>query len=440
MGRKKIKIQKITDERNRQVTFTKRKNGLIKKAMELAVLCDSSVTLVIVNNSPNAKEKYFQYVSSDLDQPLTTIPDLGPEISQFYMNEDYDKIFNKKDKSDSHDDMFLMDGHSNQEHSSPSMSPTNSPKINPQPIRSNSVGQYKAAAASHHHHHPYPLSQKNYHQQQTNTAPLLTPNSNNKSQPPQQSIYKTSPQIISQQPSLGNNIQLSNQTAIEHLDSENDHISPMGSPKPQKYQQVPQTFDSAQALLSLTNPSTSNFELSPTSSNSTSPASSPRIPATLESPPNNNNNNNNSNHNEQSISTSSSPISNLQLSSAASIQTAPSNIKRKCINESISNILNHSGDSISYNNHINNNSSNNNNNNNSNINNNNNTQTSASPSHNNNPNNFRPNSPKASLTLPPLQTDFSLERPSFPSFFLNREFNSNIDPKKRAHPYHEVNV
>jgi hypothetical protein len=31
MGRKKISISKISDERNRQVTFTKRKFGLMKK-------------------------------------------------------------------------------------------------------------------------------------------------------------------------------------------------------------------------------------------------------------------------------------------------------------------------------------------------------------------------------------------------------------------------
>jgi hypothetical protein len=40
MGRKKIEIQRIADERNRQVTFAKRKFGLLKKAYELSVLCD----------------------------------------------------------------------------------------------------------------------------------------------------------------------------------------------------------------------------------------------------------------------------------------------------------------------------------------------------------------------------------------------------------------
>ena len=59
MGRKKIRIERIKDERNRQVTFTKRKNGLMKKAMELSVLCDCDIALVIVNSN----NKAFQYSS-----------------------------------------------------------------------------------------------------------------------------------------------------------------------------------------------------------------------------------------------------------------------------------------------------------------------------------------------------------------------------------------
>jgi len=38
MGRKKIKIARINDERSRHATFAKRKNGLVKKAIELRYL------------------------------------------------------------------------------------------------------------------------------------------------------------------------------------------------------------------------------------------------------------------------------------------------------------------------------------------------------------------------------------------------------------------
>ncbi|XP_056147072.1 myocyte-specific enhancer factor 2C-like [Lampris incognitus] len=66
MGRKKIQIARITDERNRQVTFTKRKFGLMKKAYELSVLCDCEVALIIFSST----NKLFQYASTDMDKVL----------------------------------------------------------------------------------------------------------------------------------------------------------------------------------------------------------------------------------------------------------------------------------------------------------------------------------------------------------------------------------
>uniref|UniRef100_A0A5S6QE62 MADS-box domain-containing protein n=1 Tax=Trichuris muris TaxID=70415 RepID=A0A5S6QE62_TRIMR len=66
MGRKKIQISRIQDERNRQVTFTKRKFGLMKKAYELSVLCDCEIALIIFNSS----NKLFQYASTDMDKVL----------------------------------------------------------------------------------------------------------------------------------------------------------------------------------------------------------------------------------------------------------------------------------------------------------------------------------------------------------------------------------
>ncbi|XP_052422828.1 myocyte-specific enhancer factor 2C-like isoform X2 [Carassius gibelio] len=66
MGRKKIQIARIMDERNRQVTFTKRKFGLMKKAYELSVLCDCEIALIIFNST----NKLFQYASTDMDKVL----------------------------------------------------------------------------------------------------------------------------------------------------------------------------------------------------------------------------------------------------------------------------------------------------------------------------------------------------------------------------------
>ena len=66
MGRKKINITRINDERTRQVTFTKRKFGLMKKAYELSVLCGCEIALMIFNSN----DRLFQYASSDMDKVL----------------------------------------------------------------------------------------------------------------------------------------------------------------------------------------------------------------------------------------------------------------------------------------------------------------------------------------------------------------------------------
>ncbi|KAJ1060767.1 hypothetical protein K5549_019350, partial [Capra hircus] len=49
-----------------QVTFTKRKFGLMKKAYELSVLCDCEIALIIFNSS----NRLFQYASTDMDRVL----------------------------------------------------------------------------------------------------------------------------------------------------------------------------------------------------------------------------------------------------------------------------------------------------------------------------------------------------------------------------------
>jgi MADS-box transcription factor len=50
MGRGKIEIKRIENTTNRQVTFCKRRNGLLKKAYELSVLCDAEVALIVFSS------------------------------------------------------------------------------------------------------------------------------------------------------------------------------------------------------------------------------------------------------------------------------------------------------------------------------------------------------------------------------------------------------
>ncbi|XP_049355288.1 agamous-like MADS-box protein AGL16 [Solanum verrucosum] len=51
MGRGKILIRRIDNSTSRQVTFSKRRNGLLKKAKELAILCDAEVGVIIFSST-----------------------------------------------------------------------------------------------------------------------------------------------------------------------------------------------------------------------------------------------------------------------------------------------------------------------------------------------------------------------------------------------------
>ncbi|KAF8316604.1 hypothetical protein DL93DRAFT_2077843 [Clavulina sp. PMI_390] len=65
MGRRKIEIQPILHDRNRSVTFLKRKNGLFKKAYELGVLCSVDVLVVVFGHNG----KLYEYSSAGGSNP-----------------------------------------------------------------------------------------------------------------------------------------------------------------------------------------------------------------------------------------------------------------------------------------------------------------------------------------------------------------------------------
>ncbi|XP_047961778.1 MADS-box protein SVP-like [Salvia hispanica] len=66
MAREKIQIKKIDNVTARQVTFSKRRRGLFKKAEELSVLCDADVALIIFSSTG----KLFEYSSSSMKEIL----------------------------------------------------------------------------------------------------------------------------------------------------------------------------------------------------------------------------------------------------------------------------------------------------------------------------------------------------------------------------------
>lgn len=66
MGRGKIEIKRIENTTNRQVTFCKRRNGLLKKAYELSVLCDAEVALIVFSS----RGRLYEYSNNRYCIPL----------------------------------------------------------------------------------------------------------------------------------------------------------------------------------------------------------------------------------------------------------------------------------------------------------------------------------------------------------------------------------
>nr|KAJ0200778.1 hypothetical protein LSAT_V11C600339290 [Lactuca sativa] len=62
MGRGKIEVKRIENHTSRQVTFSKRRTGLLKKTHELSVLCDAQIGLIVFSS----KGKLFEYTTHPL--------------------------------------------------------------------------------------------------------------------------------------------------------------------------------------------------------------------------------------------------------------------------------------------------------------------------------------------------------------------------------------
>ncbi|KAG5226594.1 MADS-box protein [Salix suchowensis] len=66
MTRRKIQIKKIDNTTARQVTFSKRRRGLFKKACELSILCDAEIALMVFS----ATGKFFEFSNSSIGQVI----------------------------------------------------------------------------------------------------------------------------------------------------------------------------------------------------------------------------------------------------------------------------------------------------------------------------------------------------------------------------------
>lgn len=92
MGRNKIKIEKIENERKRATTFQKRRHGLIKKAMELSILCDCEVSLMVFN-----EDKLVVYSTKDIKKMLLEFVEFKNPFISFSNNDYYNVSVNQID-------------------------------------------------------------------------------------------------------------------------------------------------------------------------------------------------------------------------------------------------------------------------------------------------------------------------------------------------------
>ncbi|CAL1371388.1 unnamed protein product [Linum trigynum] len=82
MVRGKVELRKIENAASRQVTFSKRRNGLLKKANELSVLCDAEVAVIVFSQRgrltqfsnlemPKTIARYQKYAAVEVDKTDT---------------------------------------------------------------------------------------------------------------------------------------------------------------------------------------------------------------------------------------------------------------------------------------------------------------------------------------------------------------------------------
>ncbi|KAD4385379.1 hypothetical protein E3N88_25547 [Mikania micrantha] len=56
MGRGRVTLKRIENKLNRQITFSKRMSGLMKKAHEISILCDVDVALIVFSTEGKLAE------------------------------------------------------------------------------------------------------------------------------------------------------------------------------------------------------------------------------------------------------------------------------------------------------------------------------------------------------------------------------------------------
>ncbi|WZY98193.1 hypothetical protein YC2023_070522 [Brassica napus] len=77
MGRVKLEIKRLESTGNRQVTYSKRKCGILKKAKELSILCDIDILLLMF--SPTGKPTMLHGQHSCIEEVISKFAQLTPQ-------------------------------------------------------------------------------------------------------------------------------------------------------------------------------------------------------------------------------------------------------------------------------------------------------------------------------------------------------------------------
>ncbi|XP_059280571.1 agamous-like MADS-box protein AGL11 [Lycium ferocissimum] len=104
MGRGKIEIKRIENNTNRQVTFCKRRNGLLKKAYELSVLCDAEIALIVFST----RGRLYEYSNNNIKATIDRYKKATAETSSAYTTQELNAQFYQQESKKLRQQIQLM--------------------------------------------------------------------------------------------------------------------------------------------------------------------------------------------------------------------------------------------------------------------------------------------------------------------------------------------